>query len=45
MNLIKSFPLALKDIGIAEKIFGEDVGAIKGKTTIRDPIQVVTDLI
>ncbi len=41
MNLIKNCPITTKDIDIAEKIFGQAISAIKGKTTRTTPTPVV----
>ena len=41
MNAIGNNPVTTKDIVIAEKIFGPDVGNLKGKSTRRNPIPVV----
>jgi hypothetical protein len=35
----------MEDINISEKIFGPDIGALKGKTTCQEPAPVVTDYI
>ena len=43
MNLIKNCPVTTEDINIAEKIFGPDVGALKGKSTRRRPTPVRDD--
>ena len=45
MNAIKDNPVTTRDIIIAEKIFGPDIGALKGKTTRRKPAPVVDDYI
>ena len=44
-NAIKNLPVTLDDINIAEKIFGTDIGALKGKTTRQKPAPVVSDYI
>ena len=36
MNLVKDNEITLKDIDIAEKADGPDIGSIKGKTTRRN---------
>jgi hypothetical protein len=38
MNIITNNPVTTDDIKIAEKMFGPDIGAIKGKTTSCKPI-------
>jgi hypothetical protein len=45
MNLIKNNPVTTQDVDLAQKIFGEDVGALKGKSTRRKPVPVVQDTI
>ena len=45
MNMITNNPVTTDDIKIAEKIFGPDIGAIKGKTTRRKPAPVVNDYV
>ena len=45
MNAIANNPVTTDDINLAEKIFGRDIGAIKGKTTRRKPVPVVDDYI
>jgi len=37
--------VTLEDVNLAEKIFGADIGALKGKTTRRRPTPVKTDLV
>jgi Reverse transcriptase (RNA-dependent DNA polymerase) len=44
-NMIKNIPITIDDINIAEKIFGPDVGALKGKTTRQKPAPVVEDYV
>lgn len=44
-NQISNIPITIDDINIAEKIFGPDVGALKGKTTRQKPAPVVADYI
>jgi hypothetical protein len=43
MNAIKNNPVTTEDVNIADKIFGPDVAALKGKTTRRAPIPVIED--
>ena len=43
MNLVKDCPITTEDVRLAEKIYGPDVGTIKGKTTRRKPTPVVKD--
>jgi hypothetical protein len=45
MNVINNNPVTTDDIKIAKKIFGPDIGALKGKTTRRKPAPVVNDQI
>jgi len=45
MNAIGNNPVTMKDIVMAEKIFGPDVGNLKGKRTRRNPIPVVDNQI
>ena len=45
MNAIRANPVTTGDIVIAEKIFGPDIGALKGKTTCRKPAPIVDDYI
>ena len=42
-NAIKNVPVTVKDIDLAEQIFGPDLGTLKGKTTRRKPLPMVTD--
>ena len=43
MNAIADLPVKTSDVDLAEKIFGPDLGTIKGKTTRRKPLPLVTD--
>jgi hypothetical protein len=45
MNAIADNPVTTEDIKIAERIFGPDIGAIKGKSTRQKPIPVVDDYV
>ena len=40
MNCIKNNPVTIKDVQLAEKIFGPDIGSIKGRTTHSKPALV-----
>ena len=44
-NLINNCPITIKDIEAAEKIYGPDIAALKGKTIRKQPMQVNTDII
>ena len=37
--------MTVEDVNIAEKIFGPDMGTLKGKTTRRKPKPVTTDTV
>ena len=45
MNGIRNCPVTLEDIAIAEKIFGQDVGSLKGKSTRTKPAPPVQNYI
>ena len=45
MKTVAHNPVTTDDIMIAEKIFGHDIGDLKGKTTRRKPLPVVSDYI
>ena len=44
-NQIRNNPIAHKDVTLAESIFGKDIGNLKGHTTRRDPLPILTDQI
>ena len=43
MNTVANNPVTTEDVKIAEQIFGNNIGALKGKTTRRKPLPVVSD--
>jgi len=45
MNGIRNNPIMIEDINIAEKIFGPNIGSLKGKTTRMKPSPVIEDFI
>ena len=45
MNAISNCPITVEDINIAEKVYGPDIGSLKGKTTRIKPKPVVRDYI
>lgn len=44
-NIIQNCPVTPADVDLAEKIFGPDVGTLKGKTTRQQPPRVKDDLV
>ncbi len=44
-NTIKDCPVTVEDIKIAQAIYGQDIGIIKGKTTRSKPPPVVEDYV
>ena len=45
MNAIRNCPITMEDIDIAEAIYGQDIGTIKGKTVRQKPTPVVRDYV
>ena len=45
MNLIKDCEVKTEDVNLAEKVYGPDVGAIKGKSTRVKPTPVTSEII
>jgi hypothetical protein len=44
-NAVNNNPVTTHDVEMAEKIFGPDISALKGKTIRKKPIPVVDDVI
>ena len=44
-NMIKNCPVTSTDVDVAEKIYGPDMGTLKGKTTRKKPVPVKDDLV
>ena len=44
-NLIKNCDVSIQEVEIAERIFGPDIAALKGKSVRRNPNQVLDDWI
>ena len=42
-NIFKNCPVTVADVDVAERIFGPDLGTLKGKSTRRAPLPVVDD--
>ena len=42
-NLIKNCPVTIKDVEIAEDIFGPDISTLKGRSTRKKPPVIVND--
>ena len=45
MNAIANLPVKVADLDLAAKLFDPDVGTLKGKTTRKAPLPMVTDQI
>ena len=45
MNAISNLPVQASDVDLAEKIYGPDIGTLKGKTTRKFPLPMETDII
>ena len=44
-NMIMNWPVTVKDVIRADKIYGRDIHALKGKTKRTQPTQVITDYV
>ena len=44
-NIIQNCPVTVEDVNIAKKIFGPDMGTLKGKTTRKKPKPVKSDTV
>jgi hypothetical protein len=45
MNAIRNCPVTIDDILIAEKVFGPDIGTLKGKSTRQKPAPIVQEYV
>ena len=45
INSVKNCPITIKDINIAKKIYGKDIGSLKGKLKRQKPIPVISEII
>ena len=45
MNLIRNCDVKTEDVNLAEKVYGPDLGNIKGKSTRNKPAPITSDLI
>ena len=43
--MIMNCPATVEDVIRADKIYGRDIHALKGKTTLTQPTQVITDYV
>ena len=45
MNIIQNNIITTVDVNLATKVFGPDIGSIKGKTTRKKPTPVVSNIV
>ena len=45
INGVQNCPITIEDINIAEKIYGKDIGSLKGKLKRQKPIPVASEIV
>ena len=45
INGVRNCPITIEDINIVEKIYGKDIGSLKGKLKRQKPIPVISEIV